>query len=628
MPVRKTLPYFPLVLIFLLGFLILSYQLDKVALWADEGWTIGATNASNPVVTVRDWVDIDVHPPLFFIGLDIWRIFTGDSIFELRYFSVMVSMIGIAIAFRLGKSLYNTRTGLFTALFYALHDLIKVLTQEVRHYSGQMMFSTLTVWMYWRFWKRPTRARGIAFVLAGTALIYTHYWGGFVLLGLAIHALITRRKQIKPFIFAYLAIGLLYLPWIPVLIQQITLERPGGLPHALPNNSTVYAVLTFQLLGIPELLWVVLCVVGAIGIFTVNFDSVGDIWRKWKPTPATLLPLPILILTPALSILLNNFYPTLSFRSLAVIVPLALVLAAHGLARFRVPEQTALVAFIILFSLSKTGSTPLQRAPWQDIGNFMTDHATQSDVIFLELDTDVDPMAYYLSQAGNPTDYIFSERVRETEPEDYPALIEDTLSTHNGIWVAKLGWAAIDGDVRPELVAQGFVETTPEIDYGAYLDEGGMFVWRLDRPPQNPPLTTYSDTPESDNPDALILRSAEAEAHPDGVTVNLLWSVDATPARDYTISAFVLADDGTFMNHDSAPFEGRSPTTTWTADGLYFDSHLIDTSGLPAGEYHVGVAVYTFTDQTFTEIHNLQAADCSDAPDDCRFIFVDTITVE
>ncbi|MEQ8674730.1 MAG: glycosyltransferase family 39 protein [Aggregatilineales bacterium] len=625
---RKTIPYVPLVMIFLLGFLVLTYQLDKVALWADEGWTIGATNASDPLVTVRDWVAIDVHPPLFFVGLDGWRVFTGDTIFELRYFSVMVSMVGIAVAFRLGKSLYGTRAGLFAGLFYTLHDLIKVLTQEVRHYSGQMMLSTLTVWMYWRFWKQPTRGRGIAFVLAGTALIYTHYWGGFVLLGLAIHALLTQRKHIKPFIYAFVAIGLLYLPWIPVLIHQITLERPGGLPHALPNTSTVYAVLTFQLLGIPELLWVVLCVVGAIGAFTLKFDSLRDVWKAWKPTPATLLPLPIIILTPVLSILLNNFYPTLSFRSLAVIIPLVMVLAAHGLSRFRLPEQTAVLVFIVLFSLSKTGSTPLQRAPWEQIGTFMTQHATESDVILLELDTDVDPMAYYLSQAANPTDYVFSERVRETEPDAYPALMQDTLSAHDGIWVAKLGWAALDGDVRSELMARGYVQTAPEIAYGAYLDEGGMFVWRLDRPPQTDPLTVYSDPQNDDNTDSLILRSAEVDAHPDGVTVNLLWAVAATPSREYTISAFVLGADGAFMNHDSAPFEGRSATTTWTADGVYFDSHLIDTSTLPAGEYQVGVAVYAFTDQTFTEIRNLSADDCSDAPDDCRFIFVGTVTLE
>lgn len=621
---RKTIPYIPLVAVMLLGFLLLVHELDRTALWADEGWTINATESRNPIETVSEWVAVDVHPPLFFIGLDLWRVFTGDTIFELRYYSVLLSMLGIAVAFRLGKSLYSTRAGVLAALFYALHDLIKVLTQEVRHYPQQLLLSTLVLWMYWRFWKQPTRARGIVFVLSGAALLYTHYWGGFVLLGLAIHALITRRDQLRAFIIAYAGIALLYLPWIPVLISQITMERPGGLPHALPNTSTVYAVLTFQLVGIPELFWVLLCVAGLVGAFTLNVGGVREMWKAWRPTPATLLPLPVIVVTPLLSILINTAYPTLSFRSLAVIVPAVIVLAAHGLSRFRAPEQTVMIAFVVLFGISQTSAGPIQRAPWQEIGTFMTQHATAQDAILLELDTDVDPMAYYLRQAENPTDFYYSERVRETEPDDYADYLDAALADHDGVWIAKLGWAGIDGDVRPDLAARGFVQTAPEIDYGVYLDEGGMFVWRMDRPPQGDPLTTYRD----ENADALVLRSAQAEAHSDGVTVNMLWSVENPPEREYTISAFVMGADGAFANDDSAPLNGRSPTTTWTPDGLYFDSHLIDTTPLPPGEYQVGVAVYTFTDQTFTEIENLRADDCIDSPDDCRFIIVDTVTID
>jgi hypothetical protein len=60
---------------------------------------------------------------------------------------------------------------------------------------------------------------------------------------------------------------------------------------------------------------------------------------------------------------------------------------------------------------------------------------------------------------------------------------------------------------------------------------------------------------------------------------------------------------------------------------MYFDAHTVDMSGLPPGEYQVGVQVYYFTDETFTEIENVQVDDCSDDPD-CRFVLVGTVTVE
>lgn len=628
----RHVPYITLVAIFLLGFAVLSHKLDLTSLWADEGWTINATEDSNPIVTVRDWVVNDVHPPLFFIGLDGWRLFVDDSIFELRYYSVMLSMLGIAVAFRLGKAVYSTRAGLLTALFYALHDLVKVLTQEVRHYPQQLLLVTLTMWMYWRFFKQPTRKRGIIFVISGAMLLYTHYWGGFVLLGLAIHALITRRKQIMPFMWAFAGIGLLYLPWIPTLIGQITLERPGGLPHALENNRTVYSTLIFQLVGIPELFWVALMLAGAMGTFMLfraenrrdGFQtrpvSIGEV-KHILPDAKSLLPIPIILLTPLLSVLLNTVYATLSFRSLAVIIPPVMLLAAYGLSRFRQTEQLFMVLFIVFFSLSKTSAGPIPRAPWVEVAQYMTQHATTDDVILLEMDTDVDPVSYYIRQSGNDVDYAFSERVRETDPDAYPEYLAEALDGHDGLWIGFLGYTDLDGDIRIALREMGYEDTAPIVDYGVYSIEGQINVWRMDRRPESPPIANYGDM--------LTLLSADASTQDSGVTINLLWLPTQAIDHDYTVSAFIRSADGTFRNHDSVPLNGLSSTLTWQPNSMYFDSHFIPNDDLPAGEYEVGIAIYAFTDTTYTEIENLllDGDDCADDPD-CKFIIVDTISIE
>lgn len=623
-----------LIAILLLGFAVLISRLETItSLWADEGWTIAATNANDPIITVRDWVVNDVHPPLFFIGLDGWRLFTGDSVFELRYYSVMLTMIAIAVMYRVGRAVYSVRAGLLAALFYALHDLVKVLTQEVRHYPQQMLMVALAMWMYWRFWQRPTRGRGALFAIAGAALLYTHYWGGFVLLALALHTLATRRDHLRAMAASFIGIGLLFAPWLPVLIHQITLERPGGLPHALENNRAVYATLVYQLVGIPELFWVVLCAAGLIGTFTAAPKS----WRAWLPTPASWLPLPIIVLTPALSILLNTAYPTLSFRSLAVIVPALALLAAHGLARFRNPERLALVMFIVLYSLSKISAEPLPRPPWPQVADYLAAHATASDIILLELNTDVDPMAYYLDQELVSAPYALTERARDRQPEAFAAYLDDILAGRDGVWVAQMGWEALK-DIRPDLLARGFVMSAPAITYSAqgfvavpqggtpylYSDGRPILLWRLDRVRQGDSLTVYSGT---DSGDALALLAGDIAVRADGVTVNLLWSPQGSPSRDYTVSAFLLGEGGAFSNHDSAPLNGLSPTRGWQADGLYYDSHYIDASRLPPGDYRVGVAVYYFTDTTYTAIANLSSMDCSDDPD-CRFIIIGTATFD
>lgn len=628
------MPLLWMIAILLLGFAVLISRLETItSLWADEGWTTAATNASDPIVTVRDWVANDVHPPLFFIGLDGWRLFTGDTIFELRYYSVLLTMIAIAVMYRLGCAVYSARAGLLAALFYALHDLVKVLTQEVRHYPQQMLMVALVMWMYWRLWEKPTRPRGLIFAIAGAALLYTHYWGGFVLLALALHALATRRNHLRALAASFIGIALLFAPWLPVLIHQITLERPGGLPHALENNRAVYATLVYQLVGIPELFWVVLCAAGLTGTFAAAPKS----WRAWLPTPASWLPLPVIVLTPALSILLNTTYPTLSFRSLAVIIPALALLAAHGLARFRNPERLTLVIFIVLYSLSKISAEPLPRPPWPQVADYLSQHAAASDIILLELNTDVDPMTYYLDQAQVSVPYALTERRRDRQPQDFAAYLDETLAGHDGVWVAQMGWEALK-DIRPDLMARGFVMTAPPVTYSAhgfvavppggtpylYSDGRPIQLWRLDRPPQADSLTVYTD---ADTDDALALLAGDITARADGVIVNLLWSPSAAPSRDYTVSAFLLGESGAFANHDSAPLNGLSPTRAWHADSLYFDSHFIDRRALPAGDYRVGVAVYYFTDTTYTTIANLSSMDCGDDPD-CRFIIMGTVTLD
>ncbi len=598
-----------LIPVLLLGFVIFMHGLLDESLWADEGWTIAATAGPNPVTVITEWVAVDVHPPLFFIGLGAWRSFTGDTLLELRYYSVLLSMLGIALIYRLGKGLFGERAGVLSALFYALHDLIRALTQEVRHYPQQMAFSALAMWLYWRFWQQPTRARGVVFALGGTALLYTHYWGAFLLLGLALHALITRRGALRPFVVAFGGIALLYAPWLPVIYHQVTLERPGGLPHALENTREVYSVLIYQLVGIPELFWVVLAVMGVFGVVG------GRLRLRWRPPAASIAALLVIVCVVAGSLLLNTVYPTLSFRAMAVIIPAVIVLAAHGLADFRPREQFAMIAFIILYSLSTTSAGPAIRPPWPDVADDLVRGTVNADVILLELDTDVHSVAYYLDMSGADVAYAYSEETRQLRPAAYEEYMAEMLTGRDGLWVAKLGWPPIHGDPRPELLSRGFVETAPELDYGLHIDRP-ILLWRFDRPPQGEPRTVFGAE--------MVLHTATAQAHPEGVTVNLLWS--GTPTREYTVSAFLLGEGGAFRNTDSYPLAGRSPTSTWVADRFYFDSSFIPTLDLPAGDYQVGVGVYTFADADFSEIENLSADDCSDDPD-CRFVIIGAVTL-
>ena len=604
--------------IYLLSAYGLIHNLDTVSLWADEGWTIAASGVDTPDKVITDWVAVDVHPPLFFLELWSWRQFSGDTIFAMRYFSVMLVLLGVAVAYRLGKDMFDSVfVGMVTALFFGLHDLVNVLTQEVRHYPQQQLMTALTLWLYWRFWQKPTRTRGIVFAIAGAALIWSHYWGGFVLLAMGVHSLLTRWRKFLPFIYAYVGLGLLYMPWLPAIYNQITIERPAGLPHALDNSWIVYKTLAYQLVGVPEIFWLGLALASLL-VVGLQSSAPRSNWQIWKPHSGVVLLWLVIILTVGLSIGFNEFYPTLSFRSLAVTIPALAALIGYAMANFEGRGRAFFVLFLILQSLFTTSAQSLPRAPWVDYADYLVKHSTTSDLILMELDTDEYAVQYYIDQQTDNIRYTHSQSDRAKNPESYD--FAGVLADYGGVWVAKFGW--YEFDIRSELVNMGFSPASPPITWDNYSDGRPIEILRYERPPTTAPLLTLGER--------FALYHFASEIHPEWVTVNMLWSPLVEIDDFYTVSVFLLHESGQILTpesqHDNYPLEGRDPTLDWQADTYHFDSYVLSTTNLPAGSYQIGLKIYRAVDGDYSNLEILSPSTCADA--DCTYAVLKNIILE
>jgi hypothetical protein len=607
--------WLPVLAVLLLTAALQIINLEDVSLWADEGWTIAATAEDSPVDVITEWVAIDVHPPLFFLELYGWRQFTGDTVFEMRYFSVLVTLLATAIMYKAGQTLFTSRlAGILAAFIFGVHDLVKVLTQEVRHYPQQQLMVALTLWMFWRFYKRPTRGRGIAFTIAGALLLWSHYWGGLVLVSIAVFTLVTRWRQLGPYTLSFIGIGLLFAPWLPALYEQITYERPDGLPHALDNSWLVYKTLAFQIAGIPEFFWLGLALFGLVG---TAFVGKRIEWTRINPASGLLFL--VIVLTTALSIGFNEFYPTLSFRSLAVIIPALAVLAAYGLMLFRPRERAVLIIFVIVQSLFTTSARPVERAPWPEVSEFLARHSTEHDLVLFELDSDEYNVEYYLNQQTERVAYAHSESDRERLGTDYSLV--DELRGANSVWMAKLDWYYYD--IRSDLTQLGFAQVSPVIAWEPYIGRP-IEVIRYERLPNEnaEPILTMADR--------FALYRSDITQHPDWITVNFLWQAQQDLDDYYTVSVFLLHESGRILTpgsqQDSYPLDGRSPTIDWTAGQFYFDSHALMTEDLPAGDYQVGLKVYRPLNGDYSNLEILPPADCAD--DACTYTVLETITLE
>lgn len=595
----------------LLGFYLLLSGLMALPLWEDEGWTIAAS--ANPSTVIKDWAITDVHPPLYFMALSVWRMVTGDSIFMMRMFSVLVAFVGVALIVRVGTDLFNRRAGLISGLLYALHDQVIVLSQEIRHYAGQLTLTVAVLWLYWRWQKSGKFADGLAFAIVGIIALYTHYWIAFSLLACGVHLLIVSWRDWRQFFkiaLPFVAIGAGFALWIPALISQITLERPEGLPHALENSNLVYRVLLYQLVGIPEALWLVLIIAGAIGLWTLKPQD-------WMPKSPSLLLLLALIIPPAMTLAVNGFYPILSFRALAVIIAPVVLLSAYGLSRFRKPELIVMMAFIIIMSLTSRSAEPVLRIDWARFADTLSQHSTDNDVILLENYLGGHTLAYYFDHSPRATDYAQTQHIRSFYRDEYAPLLEETLRDHDGLWIPKFGWVDTTYDIRPYLREQGFIETLPEV----IQDRSRPYLlWRFDRLPDHPPIVNFGDY--------LGLYRADIALNDDVVTANFLWGVDGIINQDYTVSVLLL---GATMNHsqDTRPMDtldNSAFTSTWEAGNFYFDSHTMNIEGVASGVYQVAVQVYAFTDETYSETVSAPVSDCRDDAE-CRFIVIGSVTI-
>lgn len=412
--------------VLLLNAVLFIIGLDDLTLFVDEGWSTAVISSEN-LGTVTHWLETDVHPPLYFYMMYGWRHIAGDTIFALRYVSVLQTLLTIAILYRLTTSLFNPTAGLVAALFFALHDLIAVLGQEIRHYPQSYLFVTLSIWLYWRFYRQTTFLRGILFVLSGSAVLWTHYWGGFVLLAIGFHALFTRKKLL-PTALAGLAIGILFLPWLPAIHTQVTEVRPDGLLHNLTNTWQDYKILAYQIVGIPEIFWGILIVAGMLGAFRI---------RSLRPTAASSLPALALIVPLISSIALNRYYPTLWYRSLVITIPAMAILVGHTVSQFRFNESFVIIGFIILHSFATTSATSPFRYPWPSVADYLTKHADEDEVILIDAWYETYAFLYYFDQNDGKAGQlkVGIERVAHSDPDYLASYVETNLTDYNGAWL-------------------------------------------------------------------------------------------------------------------------------------------------------------------------------------------------
>ncbi len=402
---RRAVERVLLIAILLLALGLRLHRLDAQSVWYDEAVT--AQVAGQGLAELTRWTADDIQPPLYYYIVAGWTRWIGAGVsgvapggeWALRFPSAVFGVLGVALAWAVARRVFHPLhigqlAAPAAALLMAVSPLHVYYSQEARMYTLLVALALLvgyTLIGLGRTWRRR-----LAFVLAGTALLYTHYFGAFLLLALALCWLVatvatgdrvrpgvattaghperrsarrslagrsrtgvwTRRilrlrppqpslawptasaqDAFVPGLLAFAAIALLYLPWLPAMLGRYQQDRSYWQGALKLGEALRHVALSFTT-GAPETMLEPdgLRLLPWLGLAVV-IALAALLWqertarRAGQRGPSPVLALLVVLLLPVVAVLLlASRSPKFNPRYLMLVSPAYLLLLAGGIA--------------------------------------------------------------------------------------------------------------------------------------------------------------------------------------------------------------------------------------------------------------------------------------------------------
>ncbi len=220
-------------------------SLNAHAIWFDEYYSIFESGGAyygplSPVDLTIRVASYSVWPPAYNFTLASWSALVGWQPVAGRALSWLCGLLSIAVVYRLARLLVpRDRTyALIAALLLGGSAFYLYYFAELRGYTLHVLLGCSASLLYWRLLTRSSgRAVKIAFVASLTLLLYSHPVGQLWFAALAgYHLLFERRSpRWRPILFLFFFAGVLYVPWIAVMLARVAREiaAPRGLDPLL-----------------------------------------------------------------------------------------------------------------------------------------------------------------------------------------------------------------------------------------------------------------------------------------------------------------------------------------------------------------------------------------------------------
>ncbi len=376
----------------LLGLLGVAWALRVTTLtlqsmWIDEVMALYFTRGTF-TETLRTIVRPEHNGPLFYLLLFWWRHLTGDSDFAVRYLSALFSILTLPLVYRLARALLNRRAAALALWLTAFSPFMLWFAQEAKMYALHMMVAVASTLLLLEAFRKGRAWRWVAYGLLVSPVLYSHLFGGFLLVaqgGMSIVLGWKRPKRWLAYGATVLAVVLAHLPLVRVAWNVIRFYQPRDIwRYFVPLKDMARDLLGQYIyrLSYLEVSWWLLLLPAALLI-----AGLGALCRRrWRD--AWILPiqalLPVLIFYP-----ISYRAPVYSAKYLSAIAPAVLILIAWGaerLARLWRPLGliVAVLGLLMLGGIRRDLTEPaFQRGDWRFIARYIEAHEGPDDVVVI-----------------------------------------------------------------------------------------------------------------------------------------------------------------------------------------------------------------------------------------------------
>jgi mannosyltransferase len=271
-----------LALLLTLNLVIKGIFLSSNSLAGDEPFSV--YHAQMDIMSIIHILSEGNNPPLYEIFLHFWIDAFGISELAVRMPSLIFSCLTLLFIYKIGIRYLNDRIAIYSSLLFIFSNYHILFSHESRVYS---LLGLLTVMsMYYFMWilnycsndsirvetsTYKLRKNIGAITILNSLIIYSHYFGFFVLLVQFIF-FISNRKRIaeywKHFLICISIIAIVYLPNIHIILSRFLESSTQGTWIKPPNGLDSFYNMLRQLCNAPV---VTVCVIALLIFSMVKF---------------------------------------------------------------------------------------------------------------------------------------------------------------------------------------------------------------------------------------------------------------------------------------------------------------------------------------------------------------------